>query len=106
MLPTTSDSQSELLELKGSARKLGNEIMSSIIDAIDRRREDLLRKKPKLNEFVTRKVAFTRPASWGRCRSLQGMSRMLLIFPSWEEAKDSPRWSSHLEAHPLGQRDL
>lgn len=36
-------------ELKGPARELGNEIMSSIRDAIDSRKEDLLPKMPKLN---------------------------------------------------------
>ena len=46
---STSDSQREPTKPEESARKLSNEIMSSIIDAIDRRREDLLRKKPKLN---------------------------------------------------------
>ena len=46
---STPDSQRGPMKLEGSARKLSNEIMSSIIDAIDRRREDLLRKKPKLN---------------------------------------------------------
>jgi hypothetical protein len=46
-----SNSQTEPMKLREwiSKRELGNEIMSSIIDAIDRRRENLLRKKPRLN---------------------------------------------------------
>jgi hypothetical protein len=45
-----SNSQIEPLKLRGiSRRELVNEIMSSIIDAIDRRRENLLHKEPRLN---------------------------------------------------------